>query len=472
MEDKPPVTLRDALRHQRFLVLAIVAAFLLGGGVLSLQAPTYESAAAIYLDTSRNVPGFDAGVAAGELLQHDFIVLSTSRPVLQQACATSGVICSAQELAAPETEMARRVSVSAFRGTSMLAVAARAPTPDQAAILANAVAQAMIDQNTAEVTRLYKPALDDVNKQLAALNASMEAEKQAAAKSPANSAAAAAHLSQFAALGNQYASASSRQQDILQQQARLSNLATLLQPAVPPARPVAPSPARYLLIALIAGLAVGVVAALLMERINGRIRTAEGLARAAGIPIALTAPRLNGHPRPGDYQPYSLALASVLAVPEPRAVLVMGASAKDHSDSVAVGLGAAAAHSGQRVVVVEADGEGADPSRLPAKVNGLRTVPAHSDNGTATAGAVAAVQQQYDFPAAADTLVLVAVPSPETSVSGILAGRTARRAVITATTGVTRFRDARRTAQVLQQSGIEIVVGILVAPRARRRVRP
>jgi capsular polysaccharide biosynthesis protein len=470
MEDKPPVTLRESLIHQRYLILAIVAAFLLVAGVLSLQPPTYESAAALYLDTSRNVPGFDAGIASGELLQHDFIVLSTSRPVLQRACAAVAVTCTAEELAAPETALARRVSVSVFRGTSMLAVTGKGATPDQAAALANAVARAMIDQNTAEVERLYKPALDAVNKELAALTASMEQERQALARSPNNSPGAAAHQSQLSALANQYSSAYARQQDIVQQQARLSNLATLLQPALPPARPSAPSPVRYLLTALVAGVALGVVAALLLERFNGRIRSAEGLARAAGIPIALSAPRLNGHPGPGDYRPYSLALASVLSAPETRPVLVMGASAKDHSDAVAVGLGAAAAHAGQRVVVVEADGDGADPRWLPAKVNGMTTVTAHSNNGAQTAGAVAAVQEQYDFQTA-DTLVLVSVPSPETSVSGILAGRTARRAVLAATAGVTRYRDARHTAQVLQQSGIEIVVGILVPPPATRRWR-
>jgi Mrp family chromosome partitioning ATPase len=43
--------------------------------------------------------------------------------------------------------------------------------------------------------------------------------------------------------------------------------------------------------------------------------------------------------------------------------------------------------------------------------------------------------------------------------------------VLTATAGVTRYRDARRTAQLLQQSGIEIVVGILVPPPSVRRWR-
>ena len=94
MESRPPVTLSGALLHRRFLVLAIVAACLLAAGVLSLRARVYQATAIIYLDTSRTVPSFDLGILTGELLQHDFIVLATSRPVLAQVCATPGVSCT------------------------------------------------------------------------------------------------------------------------------------------------------------------------------------------------------------------------------------------------------------------------------------------------------------------------------------------------------------------------------------------
>src|SRR5216683_3208742 len=94
MEDRPPLTLGDALLQRRLLVLAIVATFVLGGAILSMQAPAYAASAMIYLDVSRTAPGFDEGAAAGELLQHDLIVLASSRAVLQAACA-------AQHAAAP-----------------------------------------------------------------------------------------------------------------------------------------------------------------------------------------------------------------------------------------------------------------------------------------------------------------------------------------------------------------------------------
>ena len=71
MEDRPPLTLGGALLQRWLLVLAIVATFVLGGAIVSMQAPVYAASAMIYLDVSRTAPGFDEGAAAGELLQHD-----------------------------------------------------------------------------------------------------------------------------------------------------------------------------------------------------------------------------------------------------------------------------------------------------------------------------------------------------------------------------------------------------------------
>jgi capsular polysaccharide biosynthesis protein len=373
-------------------------------------------------------------------------------------------------MAAPETTLARRIVVSVYKGTSMLTVAAKAPDPDQAAALANGVAHSIIEQNTIEVVRLFRPARDNLEKELTALSTTMAQELQALQKSPNGSAAFAAHQNTLTGLQTQYTATFTREQDIAQQQDRLSNLATLLQPAQPPASPEAPTPARYLLAALIAGLAVGVVAALLVERFGGRIQSAEGLARAAAIPVALVAPRLNGHPAAADHRPYALALASLLSrPPDARPVLVMAASVHDHSDAVAASLGAVAAQSGQRAVVIQADGHAADADYVQPDVVGLTTVAA-SDNGVGAARAVAAVRKQYDFESA-DTLVLVSVPSPDISPTAILLGQSTGRAVLTATAGVTRYRDARRTAELLQRSGIEVVVGIVLARRPLRLFR-
>jgi Mrp family chromosome partitioning ATPase len=224
-----------------------------------------------------------------------------------------------------------------------------------------------------------------------------------------------------------------------------------------------------------AGLGLGVLLALLAERLSDRIVDEAGLAYAAGVPVAVAASTVRRRLPSPEHRPYSLALASVLArAPETRALLVTSASAADHSQAVAAGLGAAAALAGQRVVVVQADGQAAhdENGHTPPnggwfprqQVTGMTTVTPPEDGG-GTATAVTQLLKQYDFDSA-DTLLVVAVPSPDTNPIALLLGQTARRAVLAATAGVTRFRDARRTAELLRHAGVEIAAAILLQPDA------
>lgn len=472
MPDRPPLSFREALAHRWLLVLAIVGMFLLAAGALSQRPRSYEATAEIYLDTARTAPGFDLGIATGELLQHDFIVLATSRTVLQAACVSAGVVCTARELAEPETYLAKRVSAGVYKGTSTLTVTGKAPTPREAAALANAVALAMIDQDRAEVARLFKPMRSELAKQLADLESAMDQELQQLQRSPTGSPAANAHEAHLTRLQAQHAATFTRLQDVTQQQDRASNVATVVQSALPPTRAAAPRPLRYLLVALVAGLCTGLLVALLAERFDNRIFTAEGLAAAVGSPVALLA---SDRPRQRSSapSPYSLALANVLArAPDSRTVLVAAASARDHSEAVAQGLGAVAARAGQRVVVVQADGHSPDPQAAPVRdVDGLTTITPTSENGTGLTTAVANARRQQDI-ASPGTVVLIAVPSPDSSPNAILLGRTAKRAVLTATAGVTRFTDARRTAELLRRAGVDVVAGVLLPRRSPKPRRP
>jgi hypothetical protein len=97
-------------------------------------------------------------------------------------------------------------------------------------------------------------------------------------------------------------------------------------------------------------------------------------------------------------------------------------------------------------------------------VPGLTTITAPPDNGQATAAAVADAWKRADGQAA-NTFVLVSVPSPDTSPTALLLSRTTRRAVLAATAGATRFQDAQRTAALLRNSGVEVVAAILLNGR-------
>jgi capsular polysaccharide biosynthesis protein len=448
--------------HRHRIIIAIAGVFCLAAGAFSVLLPkTYEATAIIYLDTARTATDFDAGIAAGDLLQHDFIVSANSRPTLQEACTTPGINCSASDMVAPETTIGKLVSASIYRGTSELAVSAKGRTPEDAAALANAVAKAVIDQDAQEVVRLYQPARDNLNKQLALLASEMDTQQKALADSAQGSSAAAAHEAELTRLQNAYTLTLTRLMDLSQRQDRLTNVATVVQPALPPAKPESPNALLYIGAALVAGLCIGVFIALLIERFDDRIFSAEGLARAAAIPPAFVTHDVQWLLFPKTKKAYSLALANMLARSQdlPRAVLVVAASARDHSDPVAGGLGAVAAGSGQRVTVMEFDGHSPDAGGRRQEIAGVTRIPMPQALSQSPAG-VSSLQglrglQDGEF-------VLMSVPSPDVSPAALALGRSVRHSIIVATEGRTHFGDARRTADLLRESGVDVLAGILV----------
>jgi capsular polysaccharide biosynthesis protein len=463
LDDRPPFTLLDALVHRHRVILGIAAAFCLAAAALSLVMPkTYEATAIIYLDTARTASDFDAGIAAGDLVQHDFIVSATSRPTLLEACAGAGVTCWPSDLVAPETTIGKLVTAAVFRGTSEVAVTAKGRTPAEAAALANAVAQATIDQDAAEVRRLYQPARANLNSQLAQLASQMDAERKALADSAPASSAAAAHTAELNRLQSAYTLTLTRLMDLNQRQDRLTNVATIVQPALPPTKPESPDPLLYVGAALVAGLCVGVFAALLIERLDDRIVSAEGLARAASIPRAYVTQDVQRLLFPRTKSSYSRALANLMArSPHAlRKVLVVAASGRDHSDPVAAGLGTVAATAGQRVTVMEFDGHAnGSPRPFRSEVAGLTVIAMP----TALSESPAGVSRLRGLDGVQDgEFVLMSVPSPDVSPAALALGRSIQQSVLVATHGMTRFGDARRTADLLRQSGIDVVAGILL----------
>ena len=466
MEERPPFTLSEALLHQYRVVVAVVAAFVLVGVGLAVALPkTYEATAVIYLDTARTATDFDAGIAAGDLLEHDYIVLATSRATLLEACTKSGVTCSAQDLVAPENTIGTRVTAAIDRGTSSLAVTAKGKTPDEAAALANAVAQSIIDQDAAEVARLLQPALDDLDGQLSRISAGIAAEQQAMNSSAPGSPAATAHAARLGELQTEYEMVFGRKLDLLGRRDRLTNVASVTQRALPPNGPESPSLRLYAAAAFVVGLCLGCFAALLVARFDDRIRTPGALAGAANISPGLVASSTAGLlTRASSARPYSAALATVLARPSMHRVMVVGASERDHVDAVATRLGAEAAQAGQKVAVLQADGDGAHVQTAP-QLDGLRTIAVYGDR-FATAAGLRAVLNGEAREAPQDHLVLVAVPAPDARPSALMLTPEVNGAVVVATKGRTRFGEARRTAELLRQSGVEIVAAMLL-PREK-----
>jgi capsular polysaccharide biosynthesis protein len=455
----------QVLWRRRYIILAVVAAFLIVGGAVSVALPkTYSATATVFLDTARNSPDFDLGLASSELLSHDFIVLAGKAPVLLEACSAPDVHCTPAELADPSGTLAKRIHVATLQGTSLLAVTADAPGGQDSAALANAVANAMLDQDKTEVTRLFKSSNDALDTQLGQLQSQMAAEQQALqnAKTPA---AIASHQATLSLLSSQYTALQARKQDLSNLRDRFMRVATIIQPATVPGKPSTPNPPRYLAAAFLAGLVIGGLLALIIDRLDGRLYDAEALAEATRGPVMAIS---RGNLAKGVLAQYSYTVAhSTLAAqhPKARSILVTGITANDRSDSVAAGLADAAEESGQRVYVMHANG-----SAPPAVLSG--TSP-EVGKGTALslppesysrilAHALDEARGAYDF-------AIVQATSPETSPSAIVLGRSVDHTVLVATAGATPFRKAKLVADMIRMAGGNIALSLLVDRSALKR---
>lgn len=445
-----------ALRHQLGVLLGIVLVCLLVGvGLVVFLAPSYQAEAVLLVDARwAGAQDPNSALLASDTLTRLYIAEATSRPLLQE-------VVSKNNLAESVDHLSKSVSASTVRGTTLLAIDAKSASPTEAATIANAVAQAVVDRNQREVTARFESTRTYLQSELTRLDTLIKA---AQAEKPAanNPAAVADHSAALGQLHNQYAAIYTQLQDVALAEQRGIATLSVSALAAPPARPTNPDPLRYLLGALVVGLALGVLAALLAERFDDRVYTARGLADAAGTPVAVIVP--GGATSAGAGGPmtaYALALASLRAKhPDARSLMVAAASARDRADVPATGIGKAAAHDGQRVIIIRAD---SDRSGIPfpPSNNGVTVVPLPSSTDPRVAlGALTQGSGPYDF-------TVLSVPSPGSSPLAISLAGTAKLAILVATAKHTRHAEVRAAAESLRHAGVEVAASMLM-PRPTR----
>jgi Mrp family chromosome partitioning ATPase len=143
--------------------------------------------------------------------------------------------------------------------------------------------------------------------------------------------------------------------------------AELVQAARTPSSPASPKPMRNGVIGAFIGLLVGLGLALGREQLDRRIKRPEELEQVFGLPLLATVPRSRSLERQTDGVPglppfegeaFRMLRANVRYFNvdrEIRSVLVTSAAPKDGKSTVALHLAMAAAESGSRCLLVEAD---------------------------------------------------------------------------------------------------------------------
>lgn len=439
----------NALRHRLWVLLAVLAICLLAGLVyVRLTKPTYQAQANLLVDARwEGASDPDAALRASDTLTQLYIAEATSQGVLQQVINSNGSSMSVSALA-------KRISVGSVHGTTLIGIKATATDPDQAAAIANAVAQALVDRNTREVRARFEATIASLDAELSRLN-TLIAAVQSEKVPPANAAAAGDHAARLQLLQNQYATVYGQRQDASLSQARGIATLSIADRATAPLAPVGPDPLRDFLAALVVGLVLGGLAILIVERFDDRLLTAESLAEATGSPLVVNVPSSSRAARTNAYDLVHAAVRN--RHPESHLVMLAAASANDHADGVASELGTAAAHAGARVLVVRSE---ADRTGIPySSGNGsngtsVTTIPLPSTAGALTGlKTLANGDGQFDF-------AVVSVPSPENSAAALSIAGLANVVLLVATARKTRFSEARRTAELLRQSGIELAGSI------------
>lgn len=242
-----------------------------------------------------------------------------------------------RQLGIPSSEVRNSVSVAPQGEADLISVTANWQEPKFAARLANTyVHQYILLSRRAEQVRL--------------LSAQRTVEQQVAAMSAAEAASAEGQVLQ--ARANQLRVLAALQ----------TGNAELATPAVPPSEASSPKPKRDAALGVVFGLLLGFGLALLVERLDQRPRSPEEIGRALRAPVLAAVP-LRGEGPSDELEPRSAdAFRSLYANlrfsrrERPlRSLLVASLDRGEGGEAVAWQLAAAAAESGARVLVIEAD---------------------------------------------------------------------------------------------------------------------
>jgi succinoglycan biosynthesis transport protein ExoP len=142
--------------------------------------------------------------------------------------------------------------------------------------------------------------------------------------------------------------------------------ADVVEKAIQPDTPKSPQTVRNTLLGALVGLLLGIIAVLVWGRLDPRVRAARELDGILGVPLlgripkspALALdPRLRHLPaaEAEDFQMARVSIRYLDVEPEVRSVVLTSAGEGDGKTTVAFGIAVAAATSGDRVMVIEAD---------------------------------------------------------------------------------------------------------------------
>jgi polysaccharide biosynthesis transport protein len=324
--------LRALREHWPYILGTIVLAVAAAGIFLATAAKRYDAGtdvlvAPVPADTFVGIPLFRESDVSRSVVTAGRVVTSPE--------VVDGVK-QRLHLRASRDELLSHLSVAPQQQSNILTIIGKASTPEEAARIANAFADVVIERRTAELQREVGAAVTRLSKQERALRAQ------------GNTAEAAALANQVSTLRTLIG-------------ARDPTLQVVSR-AVAPEQPSWPRPVLSVAVALLAGLLLGMGIAIAIELLNPLVLAEADILEPVGPPI------LGRLTRRTSATAYRGLWANLAARTEdrrqPETVLLTTADRSDSPALVAAGLAETLAFAGRRVVVVDADSRGTATGRL------------------------------------------------------------------------------------------------------------
>jgi len=343
-------TYLQVIRRRLPLVIAVVVlAVFMSVVVGEVQANKYTASAQLLVQPAGSASSLSSGnqqtISATDMVTE--LQLLTSAPVVTKATTQLGFQPS--------------ISGSEVGQTDVLLVSATASTPALAARVANTYAKDFVAQErTSAINALlqgekqYQTQINAINSQIATLGTS---------DSPTAS-------SQITALASQLAVLKGEEAQLQVAAAESPGGVELSSLASPPTGPSSPRIGKQTEIAFVVGLLVGLALAFLVDYLDDRIYTKEGLEGVTGgVPVLTLIPKIQNwrneakvialeepsSPVVESYRSLQAALQFVGRDAPFRAILITSAGGGEGKTSTAANLGVILAHAGRRVVLVDGD---------------------------------------------------------------------------------------------------------------------
>ncbi|WP_405101712.1 lipopolysaccharide biosynthesis protein [Micromonospora sp. NBC_01412] len=266
--------------RRRWWILVVAALLGAGAGMLvsQVQTRTYVSTTSLLV---RQVgqdanPGAKVNLDTEAQVVRSLVVAERARALLKTTI--------------PPEDLVRSLSVTVPPNSQVLQIVYEAQSPEAAQAGSHAFAQAYLDLRLATATRSLENETTALKQQITETNKQLAAVAGKIAGTPSNSAERARAEADRNVLTNQLASLNSRLSPLL---SIALDPGEIISDAALPRKPSSPNTTLNLASGLGAGLLFGIVVALVLDRLDTRVRRGRDVADRLGLPMLLELP-----PRP------------------------------------------------------------------------------------------------------------------------------------------------------------------------------